>query len=300
MAAVDTCPGEDVFVAFIAGELATPETDQLEAHMDACGICAELLAQLARSPLVAVRSDADTRGAEPPPPLPRRLVSGETVGRYVIERELGAGGMGVVYADLDRKVAVKLLRPRLADGTTGHKRLLAEARTLAALSHENVVQVFSGRPEDALEPLRRGATLIENTYGENEQLVTVLNGLGEALRDLGRLGESAEVYERAVAIGERVSALHLGSSLRGRAGLHLDAGAPAKAEPLLRRAVQVWTTMEGNDPALEGYARFDLARALWDLDRRGEARAEARAALQLLVATDEEFHTDVRAWLEAR
>ena len=63
--------------------------------------------------------------------------------------QLGAGGMGVVYAaydpELDRKVAVKLLHPRLAGSVEGERargRLLREAQALARLSHPNVVAVY--------------------------------------------------------------------------------------------------------------------------------------------------------------
>ncbi len=66
-----------------------------------------------------------------------------TLGRYEIVRVIGAGGMGSVYAahdpELDREVAVKLLH-YTRDAEEG-KRLLREAKGLARLSHENVVQV---------------------------------------------------------------------------------------------------------------------------------------------------------------
>src|SRR5687768_5995809 len=72
---------------------------------------------------------------------------GSTLGRYVILDELGAGGMGVVYSaydpTLDRKVALKLLRPGRAGsgGSDGATRLLREAQAIARLSHPNVVAV---------------------------------------------------------------------------------------------------------------------------------------------------------------
>src|SRR5688572_26117222 len=63
-----------------------------------------------------------------------------TVGRFVIERRLGAGGMGVVFQavdpDLGRKVAIKLLHP-----TGDETKLITEARALAKLRHANVVAV---------------------------------------------------------------------------------------------------------------------------------------------------------------
>ena len=67
------------------------------------------------------------------------------VGRFVLEHELGSGGMGTVYAGLDpqlgRRVALKFLR-RLGDGALAEQRLLREARALAQLAHPNVVAIY--------------------------------------------------------------------------------------------------------------------------------------------------------------
>src|SRR3954470_5845866 len=75
------------------------------------------------------------------------LPKGATVGRYVVLGLRGRGAMGEVYAaydpDLDRKVALKLLRVRGANNTAdGRTRLLREAQAMARLSHPNVVVVF--------------------------------------------------------------------------------------------------------------------------------------------------------------
>jgi eukaryotic-like serine/threonine-protein kinase len=87
-----------------------------------------------------------------------RLQRGETVHRYVVLYELGAGGMGVVYAaydpELDRKVALKLLH---ADASSrGRTRLLREAKAIASLTHPNIVTVhdvgtYQGRVFVAME-----------------------------------------------------------------------------------------------------------------------------------------------------
>jgi len=73
-----------------------------------------------------------------------------TIGRYIIERELGRGAMGVVYLATDphlgRKVAVKTYT--LPDGVAAdlaaefHERFLREARAAASLSHPGLVTVF--------------------------------------------------------------------------------------------------------------------------------------------------------------
>jgi len=68
-------------------------------------------------------------------------------GRYVLERRLGRGGMGVVYLArelrLDRKVAIKLLPPDRAIQPAARERFLREARTAAQLSHPGIVPIFA-------------------------------------------------------------------------------------------------------------------------------------------------------------
>ncbi|HRI49207.1 MAG TPA: serine/threonine-protein kinase [Pseudomonadota bacterium] len=68
------------------------------------------------------------------------------IGRYAVLRPLGEGGMGVVYAaydeELDRKVAVKLLRSVAPPGAERRARLIREAQALARVSHPNVVSVY--------------------------------------------------------------------------------------------------------------------------------------------------------------
>ena len=66
-------------------------------------------------------------------------------GRYRLERELGRGGMGVVYLArelrLERQVALKVLPPELARSPELRERFLREARTAAQLSHPNIVPI---------------------------------------------------------------------------------------------------------------------------------------------------------------
>jgi len=75
----------------------------------------------------------------------RELLAGMSLGKYRLERVLGTGGMGVVWAahdpDLERSVALKVLRyddpaPEL------RRRLLREARAMARLKHPNVLTVY--------------------------------------------------------------------------------------------------------------------------------------------------------------
>jgi hypothetical protein len=74
---------------------------------------------------------------------------------FHVERVIGRGGMGVVLRALDscleRRVAIKLLDPQLADNETAHRRFCREARAAAAVTHDHVVAMhyveeFKGLP----------------------------------------------------------------------------------------------------------------------------------------------------------
>src|SRR6476660_599318 len=74
--------------------------------------------------------------------------------QYRLERELGRGGMGVVFlatdTTLDRRVAIKVVHPELAAHQSIVRRFLAEARTIARLRHPNIVAVHTTGTADGL------------------------------------------------------------------------------------------------------------------------------------------------------
>ena len=78
-----------------------------------------------------------------------QLPSGTRAGRYMLLSRIGAGGAGEVYCaydpQLDRKVAIKLLRTVASDSLTasqGEARLLREGQAMARLKHPNVMPVY--------------------------------------------------------------------------------------------------------------------------------------------------------------
>ena len=74
-------------------------------------------------------------------------LAGRQIGNYVVERELGRGGMGVVYLAQDvrlaRTVAIKALSPAYSQSPSVRQRLLNEAKMAAALSHPGIAAVYA-------------------------------------------------------------------------------------------------------------------------------------------------------------
>jgi len=99
----------------------------------------------------------DTQNLPDRPPAGDPLqeqIAGVLAANYELEREIGRGGMGVVYLARDRRlkrlVAVKLLPPDLAYRPDIRSRFLREAETSAALNHPNIVPIFTVEEADNL------------------------------------------------------------------------------------------------------------------------------------------------------
>jgi tetratricopeptide (TPR) repeat protein len=159
------CPPIELFAQLLECEPSRDVVERVSAHVDGCRRCFALLVELARTEAVADSAGAASlpagssgtsaatlsrlswKGVARAAALLDARPPGSRVGRYVIERTLGVGGMGVVYAardpDLDRLVAVKLLRADLPGSGEQQRRLLMrEAHAMARLRHANVVTVY--------------------------------------------------------------------------------------------------------------------------------------------------------------
>ncbi|MEM7160462.1 MAG: tetratricopeptide repeat protein [Myxococcota bacterium] len=120
------------------------------------------------------------------------LAEGTAVGRYIVVGQLGSGGMGVVYVawdpELERRVALKLLRRKTEPGSKARRRLLREAQALARLSHPNVVAVHDVGEHDgqiflAMEFVE-GQTLRKWLKAEERSLDEIISMLVRAGRGL--------------------------------------------------------------------------------------------------------------------
>jgi len=146
------CLDEETVVAFVNGALRGPALAAVERHLVDCPACATLVAVAA----------PPSRTGQPGAPAPELAV-----GRYRLLQLVGRGGMGEVYAaydpELDRRVAIKILRADARPDNIEAARLAREAQAVAKLSHPNVVAIYdvgssAGRMFLAME-LVEGETL---------------------------------------------------------------------------------------------------------------------------------------------
>ncbi|MFO0868920.1 MAG: protein kinase [Pirellulales bacterium] len=154
--------------------------EELRRHIEDCAHCQQRLEELAATPAMWQKasdalSHASTEDQEETPAgeeanwqylrwadgsacwceaLAQHLLSPPShpemlgrLGRYEVERMIGAGGMGVVFkafdAELNRPVAIKVLAPFLAGSGAARKRFAREARAAAAIVHEHVVPIHN-------------------------------------------------------------------------------------------------------------------------------------------------------------
>jgi serine/threonine protein kinase len=118
---------------------------------------------------------------------------GRDVGGYVIDGELGRGGMGVVFAAthpvIGKRAAIKVLKPSLSNNPATVERFLQEARSVNQIGHPNIVDIFAfGALPD----------------GRRYLVMDLLQG--ESLRTRVKRG-ALHVREAAVVLDEIASAL---------------------------------------------------------------------------------------------
>jgi tetratricopeptide (TPR) repeat protein/predicted Ser/Thr protein kinase len=120
------CPDDNALTGWLRRSLPEAQQRDVGTHVQSCAACTALVEELAAS----FAEDAPA----------------QSIGRYVVLRPLGSGGFGVVYLawdpQLDRQVALKVLRPVDRDAEVLAAELLREAKAMAKLSHPNVTAVY--------------------------------------------------------------------------------------------------------------------------------------------------------------
>lgn len=123
---------------------------------------------------------------------------GGTIGRFVIVGSLGVGGMGVVLKafdpDLDRAVAIKLLRPdsSAAEDRAARERLKREAQIMARVTHPNVVGVFE----------------VGEAYGQTFVVMEYVHGPTLKRWLAAKERSVKEILDAAISAGRGLSAAH--------------------------------------------------------------------------------------------
>src|SRR5687768_10260344 len=118
------CPDDDVLTAYAERGLDSTRADSVDAHVDRCATCRKIVAAL------VVAMDEDLASAPPP-------------SRFVRERIIGSGGMGVVYEAIDHEQGTRIALKTLRDADGPMLRVLKrEFRALADVRHPNLVRLF--------------------------------------------------------------------------------------------------------------------------------------------------------------
>ena len=116
--------------------------DRVPVGSTLCPSCGAAVGDLPDLTLPLLDRELDEAGAREL----EALLRAETDGEYEVLREIGRGGMGVVYlareVTLGRDVAMKVLPPTLTYGRGAISRFRREARTAAALEHPNIIPIY--------------------------------------------------------------------------------------------------------------------------------------------------------------
>jgi tRNA A-37 threonylcarbamoyl transferase component Bud32/tetratricopeptide (TPR) repeat protein len=234
-----TCLDDDAVSAYIEHRLSAAEQVVFEAHLSICELCLTLVCSAARSD--------DTVAAESP--------ERARMGRYEIIAKLGEGAMGSVYVahdpQLDRRVAIKLVRADRAAHAQMHARLAREARMMAQIRHPNVVAVYdAGELADGVfvamelidgETLRSWLVRAQRSWQDIvKAFIAAGNGL-EAAHTAGVVHRDFKPDNVMVARDGRIAVTDFGVAVVGRAesedlAIAETASSEDLRDPLLSRA----------------------------------------------------------------
>jgi serine/threonine protein kinase len=205
--AADPCLGDDTLACFGEQSLPPNESARIRQHLDRCAACRRLLADV-----VAARAEPSRAvGFEPAAPtlneprahldLPRPTQPGDVIGeKYRIERVLGSGGMGSVFAathlDLGHTIAIKLLNDGIAQMPDMVKRFMREGRAAAQLKSDHALRIFDvGR-------LPSGVPFLVMEYLEGEDLESLARARQPAVEEaIDWMAQAAHALTEAHALG---------------------------------------------------------------------------------------------------
>jgi serine/threonine protein kinase len=137
--ALGACLSENTVLAFLDGQAGEGKRDRIDAHIDACSVCAQLVTG-------AARDESPSAPGSAQPPWPTAFAKGSLLaGRFTIVRFVARGGMGEVYEAFDEKVpervALKTMLCTLSDDTSAIQRLCEEVKLARRIAHRNVCRI---------------------------------------------------------------------------------------------------------------------------------------------------------------
>jgi len=228
-----TCFAADQLQRLVAGSLSDKEIDEAARHLEECAHCIDSLDELLMHDDLAAA--VRTRTAIPEEPeatqvhrllevvraLPTSLCESnrpcdrfdflsppeqpDEIGRlggYRVLRVLGRGGMGVVFraedSRLKRHVALKVMKPELAERTSARRRFLREAQVAAALKHDHIVTIYQVGED-------RGVVFLAMEFLQGESLEDRLQRGRPPVSDLLRFGRE---MAQGLAAAHRQGLIH--------------------------------------------------------------------------------------------
>ncbi len=161
---MSTCPSPETLGRLAHDASSATRFAAVDEHVKTCPVCQNVLERMAANSSASRLTEPERLPLPHQPPL---------IPGFVIERELGRGGMGVVYQAwqprLARRVAIKVVGGGAGIGEAERTRWLDEARAVARLRHRNVVQIHQADEHEGclylVLDLIPGGSLAERTPG---------------------------------------------------------------------------------------------------------------------------------------
>jgi serine/threonine protein kinase len=178
------CLSENLVVAFVGGQASREEWADLEAHLDVCQACAELV--------FAAAHEHDVESGLPEPPWPTAFAVGSVLSeRFTITRFVARGGMGEVYEAFDRKVpervALKTMLCTLSDDPAAVRRLCEEVKLARRIGHRHVCRIHELHEHRDPAPSRTVVHFLAMELVDGETLADRLSHGPIAPRRAGRI-----------------------------------------------------------------------------------------------------------------
>ncbi len=193
-------------------------------------------------------------GSDIESPFPREPISRGILleGKYRIGDQIGRGGMGTVFRALDelldREVAVKFLLPQFQADPSFSERFAQEARALASVRHNNVLEIFSfgtyGKTPFFVMEFIRGVTMAEILKAGAEKGRRIL--VPEALRVISQACSGLAAVHRADVVHRDIKPANLMVQASTRLITLMDFGLGQRCNP---SDPKVDTWMPGGSPA---------------------------------------------------